>query len=911
MQILRRLFSRAPHPSQQKMNGGTFRGCLIVANLAIPQCTHYRVEQKKALLRQLHCPVTVLDWQDEEAISAALPAYDMVIFYRVPATPPVIGWIRYAQQQDMLHYWEVDDYIFNPQHKGELLSDAEGDTRVLQRQRATLYLAALKLCGHVIASTPELARGMMEAGARSTHVIENALGEDTLRIAATLPPRRASEQDNITRIAFSAGSKNHDVNFTFIAPVLVRLLQETANLELVIIGHIDIPESLRPYSHRITTHPFSNYADYLHRLNPCDFMIVPLLDTAFNHCKSNIKFLEAAALRMPVIASPIPAYRAIIAPMRNGLIAETEEEWHTALQQLTENAELRKDMGEQAYASACEKYSSQHIAATQVLPLLPFPMEPSPKNTVPSQAGPKAMPAGIHSSLIQRMLFAPFLGNQTDADWVQHLDGHRQYLDAQAKAAPQTPLISIILPTYNRAGHLDKAIESVLEQHYQNWELLIIDDASTDNTAAVVASYQDSRIHYEKSPQNQGPAAARNRALEKARGELVCYLDSDNRFLPGFLHIMAYSLLSHPEYAIAYAAQACEVMNEGKPVKHFIRFFPFHRPTLEHDNYIDLGCIMHKRQLIQEHGAFNPAMPGLEDWELLLRYTRKKPALAVPAILAHYVYGHSETQRNRSHNQQEALPWIDRVVFDSSLLDDMPEIQDSRASQIYSLSTPCASPATRKPVAVFIFGNSSPTRLKLCIQVLRNYTQAYTYSLTALSNAGQSLPDETKEWLEHNDVTLIESASVEAFTAALNIAAEQQYDIALLCADAMVTRGWLDALQFAAEKLPQSGLIIPRQTRLAGDAAIARHQPLCSAGRECDISLSASYANVDKPLGKVEYGFIGLSAAMRFCFYIPHEKLAQVIREVDLFSTIEPLQRKGSLVFAYTPHSKLYSLPDA
>lgn len=905
MQILRRLFSRARPPSQQKMNGGTFRGCLIVANLAIPQCTHYRVEQKKALLRQLHCPVTVLDWQNEEAVSAALPAYDMVIFYRVPATPPVIGWIRYAQQQDMLHYWEVDDYIFNPQHKGKLISDAGGDTRTLQRQRATLYLAALKLCGHVIASTPELARGMMEAGARSTHVIENALGEDTLRIAASLSPRRASQQDNITRIAFSAGSRNHDVNFAFIAPVLVRLLQETSNLELVIIGHITIPESLHPYSHRITIHPFSNYADYLHLLNPCDFMIVPLLDTVFNRCKSNIKFLEAAALRMPVIATPIPAYRAIITPMRNGLIAETEEEWHRALQQLTENAELRKDMGEQAYASACEKYSSQHIAATQVLPLLPFPMESFHESTAPSQDSPNAMPVGIYTSLMRRMLFAPFLGNQTDADWVQHLDNHRQYLDAQAKAAPQTPLISIILPTYNRAEHLDKAIESVLEQHYQNWELLIMDDASTDNTTAIVASYQDSRIHYEKSPQNQGPAAARNRALEKARGELICYLDSDNQFLPGFLHIMAYSLLSHPDYAIAYSAQACEVMSEGK---HFIRFFPFHRPALEHDNYIDLGCIMHKRQLIQEHGAFNPAMPGLEDWELLLRYTRKKPALAVPATLTHYVYGHSENQRNRSHDAHEAMPWIDKVVFGTSLQEDTPETTVANASQIRSLPQLPTPPSARRSVAVFVLGGASPQR---CIETLRHYTKEHAYHLTVLHDSATALPEESKAWLEQNEIAWVEGVPAQTFNAALSKAAEEKRDIVLLDAEAIATRGWLDALQFAAEQLPQADVIIPRQTRLAGDAAILQHQPLCTAGRECDISLSAYYNNVDQWLGDAKHGFIALTCAMRFCFYIPHAKLAHVASEIALFASAEPVQRKGELTLAYTPHSKLYRVPRA
>lgn len=93
------------------------------------------------------------------------------------------------------------------------------------------------------------------------------------------------------------------------------------------------------------------------------------------------------------------------------------------------------------------------------------------------------------------------------------------------------PFFSIILPTYNRAHFLPKAIESVLKQTLEDWELIIVDDGSTDNTKEVVAKYNDSRIRY-FFQENQERSAARNNGIDQAQGEYICFLDSDDFYLP-------------------------------------------------------------------------------------------------------------------------------------------------------------------------------------------------------------------------------------------------------------------------------------------------------------------------------------------------------------------------------------------
>lgn len=93
------------------------------------------------------------------------------------------------------------------------------------------------------------------------------------------------------------------------------------------------------------------------------------------------------------------------------------------------------------------------------------------------------------------------------------------------------PFFSIILPTYNRAHFLPKAIESVLAQTFDDWELVIVDDGSTDNTKEVVVSYKDPRIIYIYQ-ENQERSAARNNGIIHAKGEYICFLDSDDYYLP-------------------------------------------------------------------------------------------------------------------------------------------------------------------------------------------------------------------------------------------------------------------------------------------------------------------------------------------------------------------------------------------
>lgn len=123
-------------------------------------------------------------------------------------------------------------------------------------------------------------------------------------------------------------------------------------------------------------------------------------------------------------------------------------------------------------------------------------------------------------------------------------------------------LVSIIMPSYNTEGYIGQTIESVLQQTYTNWELLIVDDCSTDHTDEVVAKYPDERIVYMKNDKNSGAAISRNRALRSAKGRWIAFLDSDDLWYPTKLEEQI-AFMQKNQFVFSYT-DYCEIDENGK-----------------------------------------------------------------------------------------------------------------------------------------------------------------------------------------------------------------------------------------------------------------------------------------------------------------------------------------------------------
>lgn len=129
-------------------------------------------------------------------------------------------------------------------------------------------------------------------------------------------------------------------------------------------------------------------------------------------------------------------------------------------------------------------------------------------------------------------------------------------------------LVSIIMPSWNTSRYIAKSIQCVLDQTYQNWELLIVDDCSTDNTDEVVASFKDSRIKYFKNEKNSGAAFTRNRAMREAQGDWIAFLDSDDLWLPEKLEKQVKFMVAH-NYVLTYH-EYVKIDEEDKPLNIYV-----------------------------------------------------------------------------------------------------------------------------------------------------------------------------------------------------------------------------------------------------------------------------------------------------------------------------------------------------
>lgn len=200
-----------------------------------------------------------------------------------------------------------------------------------------------------------------------------------------------------------------------------------------------------------------------------------------------------------------------------------------------------------------------------------------------------------------------------------------------------SPMVSVVLPTRNRSRLLPRAVATVVGQSYPNWELLIVDDASTDDTRSVLASFDDLRIRT-FAGEGRGVCAARNIALREARGSLVAYLDDDNRMHPEWLRSVVWAFEQQPETEVLYGAFVIDdlrrAQRRGAGDLPQLVLARYERTSLEQHNLTDIGAIAHRGGLPEAH--FDEALREMGDWDLFLRLTRDTIPLTLPAVSCYY-----------------------------------------------------------------------------------------------------------------------------------------------------------------------------------------------------------------------------------------------------------------------------------
>lgn len=216
-------------------------------------------------------------------------------------------------------------------------------------------------------------------------------------------------------------------------------------------------------------------------------------------------------------------------------------------------------------------------------------------------------------------------------------------------------LVSVILPTYQRAHLISESIESVCRQTYSNWELIVVDDGSTDNTSEVVNSYskKDKRIKYLKKQQNRGVASARNIGIGEAAGEYIAFIDSDDLWVESKLEKQA-KLMNEISDCMLISGDIS--YSDGKtfftkhPLPEEINF-----KSLFIRNFIATSTVILRREILGKIGLFSENLRNCSDYEMWLRIAFCSRIKVTPEIFACY------------RSQSDSLT-IDRISYLKSLI---------------------------------------------------------------------------------------------------------------------------------------------------------------------------------------------------------------------------------------------------
>ena len=265
-----------------------------------------------------------------------------------------------------------------------------------------------------------------------------------------------------------------------------------------------------------------------------------------------------------------------------------------------------------------------------------------------------------------------------------------------------TPLVSVIIPTYNRAWALKKAIDSVLEQNYKNFELIVVDDGSTDDTEALVTEYAKS-VKFIQQP-NLGVSAARNKGISISSGALISFLDSDDYWEPEKLSAQVEFFNANPDTLICQTEEIW--IRNGKKVnpkkKHKKLSGMIFIPSLALC-LISPSAVMMRKNLFAKVDMFDESLPACEDYDLWLRVTCRFPVHLIETPLIVKTGGHDDQLSAATGLDKYRIYSLKKILKSDFLTDSQKQAAENMLKKKCRLYADGCMKHGRKTVATYYY----------------------------------------------------------------------------------------------------------------------------------------------------------------------------------------------------------------
>lgn len=312
---------------------------------AIPQCTRYRVENKAEELQKAGFAVKIVNasqlyWGDGKHASH-------IIIYRAGMNEALEKLIEIAQETGKPIFYDIDDLVFDTVYTDKLAYTQQLSAFRKAQYDGTVnsYHDVLVQCDGAIGSTQTMVRELQRYVPRVI-LNRNKASQELVRLSQQAK-NSVVKDSAVVRIGYFSGSITHNENFDVIKNDVIQLMETYPFVQLHVVGHLDIPESFKHVKDRVIVHPYVSWEKLPELIASVDINVAPLAYHVFNEAKSEIKWIEAALVGVPTVASKIGAFKESIRDKETGLLVV--DGWYAALESLVVSPELREEIGQNAY----------------------------------------------------------------------------------------------------------------------------------------------------------------------------------------------------------------------------------------------------------------------------------------------------------------------------------------------------------------------------------------------------------------------------------------------------------------------------------------------------------------------------------------------------------------------------------
>lgn len=339
----------------------TFADVLFINGCYLPHPSRYRVTHQREQLWAGNVSNNEVFYTDLTLEMVRM--YRVFVFFRCPYTDLIGEFIVRAKENHKVVLYDIDDLMIdrdytktikylNTMSESELNSYYEG---------IDLNQKTLQMCDGAITTTERMAEELKKY-VPEVYINRNVASEEMLKLSEEALKNRQVAEDKKIRMGYFSGSITHNDDIQMILPVIVRLMKKYKDINLVISGELTLPSELKEFAERVETTPFGDWRKLPELIASVDINLAPLEESVFNEAKSENKWVEAALVKVPTVASKVGAFDRMIEHGKNGYLCSNENEWEETLSKLIEDEELRRKIGNEAFVYCKQQCTTVYTA---------------------------------------------------------------------------------------------------------------------------------------------------------------------------------------------------------------------------------------------------------------------------------------------------------------------------------------------------------------------------------------------------------------------------------------------------------------------------------------------------------------------------------------------------------------------